>query len=140
MLKTYGSSPSTSPSTPDSPSVDDPLQPRILEALDPYLPSPEILERFPGLIRLEFLPRGADNVKGARTLVQTIKLAMTVKSCKGAHLLVPKAASAAGGCGSSGANGKLEMMLDVGFQLLVDVRHQNVDYHVLGLAFEPIAY
>ena len=127
MLKKYGT---PSPPPASFSSVDDSLQPHILDALEAYLPPDEILAKYPGLIRWEFLPRGADNGRGARTLLQTLKLSVGVKGCRGFHCLVPKEV------GSS----KLEMMLNFGFESLLEVRHANVDYHVLGMVVEQISY
>ena len=135
MLKKYGS-----PVHP-SPSVDDPLQqPRILDALEAYLPPEEILTKYPGLVRWELLPRGADNVRGARTLLQTVRLAMSVKACKGFHCLVPKATDAGGSGGSGATAGKLEMMLELGFESLSEIKHANVDFHLLGMVIEQLSH
>ena len=65
---------------------------------------------------------------------------MGARECKGLHCLVPKAGGASSSSSSSSGSSKFEMMLDLGFQLLFEVRHKNVDYHVFGLVIDQTFY
>lgn len=87
---------------------------------NPYLPPTEILEAFPGLLRMEFLPRGKENLKGALALVTTLKLALKAKGCRGLHVIV-----------HSPNLEKRDFLASLGFRTLKEVVHEDVLYHLL---------